>query len=167
MKKIIIITGPMGVGKSVTGKLLCDKLGRAAFIDGDWCLDIHPFVGNKETVDMAIDNIVHMARNYYKCSESDAIVLGWVISEKNIKKILSGLMDLDMKAYCITLICDENTLRNRWSNDNVTEWRDNNWLEKSIESLENYRNVSADSIVIDTSNMTIDAVAGNIIQYLV
>jgi Shikimate kinase len=49
MKKLVIINGPMGVGKSTVGKIFCDKLGRAAFIDGDWCLDIHPFVGNKET----------------------------------------------------------------------------------------------------------------------
>lgn len=62
VKKIIIVNGPMGVGKTTVGKLICNKLGRAAFIDGDWCLDIHPFVGNKETKAMAIDNILYMAK---------------------------------------------------------------------------------------------------------
>ncbi len=81
MKKFVIINGPMGVGKTTVGKILCDKLGHAAFIDGDWCLDIHPFVGNKETKSMAIDNIIHMVRNYYHCSESDTIVVSWIISE--------------------------------------------------------------------------------------
>jgi len=35
IKKFIIITGPMGVGKTTIGKGLCDKLGRTAFIDGE------------------------------------------------------------------------------------------------------------------------------------
>lgn len=30
-----------------------------AFIDGDWCMDLHPFVGNKETRDMAVNNILN------------------------------------------------------------------------------------------------------------
>ena len=80
MKKLIIINGPMGVGKTTTGKIVCDQLGRAAFIDGDWCLDIHPFVGNEETRAMAVDNIIHLAKNYYRCSACDAVVLSWIIS---------------------------------------------------------------------------------------
>jgi len=54
--RVIIINGPMGVGKTVTGKLIADKNPGTAFIDGDWCMDIHPFVGNRETKAMAIDN---------------------------------------------------------------------------------------------------------------
>ncbi len=41
MKKIIIINGPMGVGKTTIGKLLCNKLNKSAFLDGDWCFDLH------------------------------------------------------------------------------------------------------------------------------
>jgi hypothetical protein len=40
-----------------------------ASIDGDWCMDIHPFVGNRETKTMAVDNILHMVGNYRRCSE--------------------------------------------------------------------------------------------------
>ena len=45
--KVIIINGPMGVGKTVTGKLIAEKNPGTAFIDGDWCMDLHPFVGNQ------------------------------------------------------------------------------------------------------------------------
>jgi shikimate kinase len=74
MKKFITINGFMGVGKTTVGKRVCDILGRTAFIDGDWCFDIHPFIGNRETKDMAIDNILHLSKNYYKCSECDSVV---------------------------------------------------------------------------------------------
>ncbi len=52
MKKVAIINGPIGVGKTTVGKLLCNKLDKSAFIDGDWCFDLHPFIANKETKDM-------------------------------------------------------------------------------------------------------------------
>jgi deoxyadenosine/deoxycytidine kinase len=53
MKKVVIINGPIGVGKTTVGKLLCNKLNKSAFIEGDWCFDLHPFIANKETKDMA------------------------------------------------------------------------------------------------------------------
>lgn len=66
--KVVIINGPMGVGKTTVGKYIAEKYTGTAFIDGDWCLDIHPFVGNRETKTMAIDNILHMIANYKKWS---------------------------------------------------------------------------------------------------
>ena len=66
--RVIIINGPMGVGKAVTGKRIAEKKTGTAFIDGDWCMDIHPFVRNRETKAMTIDNILHMIGNYSSCS---------------------------------------------------------------------------------------------------
>ena len=62
--KVIILNGPMGVGKTTVGKYIADHCPGTAFIDGDWCLDLHPFVGNRETKAMAVDNILHMIGNY-------------------------------------------------------------------------------------------------------
>ena len=58
--KIFVLNGPMGVGKTAVGKYIADKNPGTAFIDGDWCMDIHPFIGNDETRMMAVDNILHM-----------------------------------------------------------------------------------------------------------
>ena len=66
--KVIVINGPMGVGKTTLGKYIADKYAGTAFIDGDWCIDIHPFIGNRETKTMAIDNILYLINNYKKCS---------------------------------------------------------------------------------------------------
>ena len=40
--KVIILNGPMGVGKTTVGKYIADHYPGTAFIDGDWCLDLHP-----------------------------------------------------------------------------------------------------------------------------
>lgn len=37
--KVIILNGPMGVGKTTAGKYIAEKYAGTAFIDGDWCLD--------------------------------------------------------------------------------------------------------------------------------
>lgn len=36
MKDLILLGGPMGVGKTTVGKCLRDKLAPAFFLDGDW-----------------------------------------------------------------------------------------------------------------------------------
>ncbi|MDE7292186.1 MAG: AAA family ATPase [Treponemataceae bacterium] len=86
--KVIIINGPMGVGKTTVGKHIAEKYAGTAFIDGDWCLDIHPFVGNRETKMMAIDNILHLVANYKKCSLffSNEESINFRIAEKAISQ---------------------------------------------------------------------------------
>ena len=165
MKKFIIINGPMGVGKTVTGKLLCEKIGRAAFIDGDWCLDIHPFIGNKETKSMAIDNIIYMTKNYNLCSECDIIVLSWIMSENTIEKIILGLKNIELKIYCITLICDNDSLIERWKNDKIVEWRNDEWLKQSLKSIEDFSKKNIKNM-IDSSKMSIDDVIYKIMELI-
>ena len=166
MKKLIIINGPMGVGKTTVGKIICNKLGRAAFIDGDWCLDIHPFVGNRETKAMAIDNIIYMAKNYYSCSESDTVVVSWIVSEQNTDNIISGLSDIDFQIHNIVLTCSKEALIDRWKKDAVAEWRnEEKWLTQSINSLDDFYNRKG-AYVIDTSVLSAGMVADKIIEKL-
>ena len=87
--KVIVINGPMGVGKTATGKYIAEKIPGTAFIDGDWCMDIHPFVGNRETKTMAVDNILHMIGNYQRCSECSMVVLAWLMDDPWVQKSIS------------------------------------------------------------------------------
>ena len=66
----IVINGPMGIGKTTVGTYIADSNPGTAFIDGDWCMDLHPFVGNKETRDMAVNNI---ANNRLRASEKSEV----------------------------------------------------------------------------------------------
>ncbi len=79
--KVIILNGLMGVGKTAVEKYIAEATPRTAFIDGAWCLDIHPFVGNRETKTMAVDNILHMIGNYKNCSECKMIFLVWLMDQ--------------------------------------------------------------------------------------
>ncbi len=57
-KRVIFLNGPMGAGKTTVGRLIQRSTPGCAFIDGDWCMDLEPFVGNGETRAMAADNIL-------------------------------------------------------------------------------------------------------------
>ena len=163
MKQIYLITGPMGVGKTTVGKRLCDALGRSAFIDGDWCLDIHPFVGNKETRAMAVDNIIHLIRNYVRCSECDSVVLSWIMSERTIGRIMEGIAGCGAIVHSVTLICSEDALRERWKNDTVTEWRNEEELRNSLASFDDYAH-RQNTHLIDSSGMGVEAVVARIVE---
>lgn len=134
--RVIIINGPMGVGKTTVGKAIAKKYEGTAFIDGDWCLAIHPFIGNTETKTMAIDNILHLVNNYRTCSQCKHIVLVWLIDEQWVRdSLISGIKNMGMEIREFTLWCDADELEKRWINDSICEWRTDEWLETSKKSL--------------------------------
>lgn len=155
--KVIIINGPMGVGKTTVGKYIANMNPGTAFIDGDWCLDIHPFVGNRETKTMAIDNIIHMIDNYRKCSACQMVVLVWLMDDLWVyQSIIDGISNLQMEIKSVTLICDKENLHTRWKNDKVNEWRIDKWFEISLNSLLYFETLDN---CIDTSNLSIEKIA--------
>jgi len=49
MKKYIIINGTMGAGKSTIGRRIAERLGHAAFINGDFVIEMHQYINHSET----------------------------------------------------------------------------------------------------------------------
>ncbi|MEN6413352.1 MAG: AAA family ATPase [Veillonellales bacterium] len=72
MKKLIIVNGTMGVGKSTVCQLLLDKLKPGVYLDGDWCWNMNPFIVSDENKAMVLDNIVHLLKNYLSNSGYEA-----------------------------------------------------------------------------------------------
>lgn len=160
--RVIVINGPMGVGKTTVGRYIADSCAGTAFIDGDWCMDIHPFVGNDETKAMAVDNILHMIDNYRKCSACRQIVLVWLMDDgqvlERIRESIAG-MQLDLKS--VTLVCDEKHLTDRWKNDDRCEWRTDEWLRVSLHSQEYFSSLE-DTLVTD--DMSVQQIAEAILK---
>ena len=155
--KVIILNGPMGVGKTTVGKTIADRNPGTAFIDGDWCMDIHPFVGSRETKAMAADNILHMIGNYQKCSVCSMVVLVWLMDDPWVlQTIREGLEALQAEVKYVTLVCDRENLIKRWKNDRACEWRTDEWLDVSLKSLPGF---AAMGNTIDTSCLPADRIA--------
>ena len=160
--KVIILNGPMGIGKTTVGTCIADKHPGTAFIDGDWCMDLHPFVGNRETKEMAVDNILHMIRNYRDCAECNMIVLAWLMDDAWVYEMLTaGIKEAGLEIKSVTMICDEEKLRAQWRADENCPWRTEEWLEISIKSLGNF--LQADNC-INTNGLSVEEVADRIMK---
>lgn len=161
LKKLVIINGTMGVGKTTICKGLLKELDNSVWLDGDWCWMMNPWIFSEENKKMVIENIVFILKNYLKNSTYNYVIFDWVIHEENILNlILNQLLDLQYELIWFSLICSDNTLEQRLKNrgDNTDVIKD------SILRLEKYKNM--DSIKINT-NHDIESNIQTIKQYLI
>lgn len=154
---VIVINGPMGSGKTTVGKYIAENHPGTAFIDGDWCMDIHPFVGNRETKAMAVDNILHMIGNYRKCTACRMIVVVWLMDDAWVReRMAEGIARMGLELRSVTLMCGADELTRRWKNDDRCEWRTDEWLQVSLKSLPGF---AALHDRIDTDGLSVGQVA--------
>ena len=107
MKKLYLIGGTMGVGKTTTCQVLKTKLDKSVFLDGDWCWDMHPFVVNKETMKLVLNNICTLLNNDIKCNTFENIIFCWVMHEQSIiDDILFKIIAYDCVYYSYYIFDD-------------------------------------------------------------
>ena len=163
MKKLYLIGGTMGIGKTTTCQILKRKLDRSVFIDGDWCWDMHPFMVNEETKKLVLENICMLLNNDLKCSVFDHIIFCWVMHEQSIIDDLLSHLDLkDVKVISISLVCQKEALEKRIQKDIDRGIRKPDVLARSVERLEMYQKLN--TYKIDVSNKTIEEIVKEIIK---
>jgi len=159
LKKLIIINGTMGIGKSSTCKELNKRIDRSVWLDGDWCWMMNPWVFNEENKKMVEDNIVFLLKNFLSNSTFEYVIFNWVIHREEIfKLILDELEDYKFQLHKITLICSENALVKRMKED----CRSAEVIKVSLQRLKAYE--SMNTIKIDTTNRTIQETVDKIIE---
>lgn len=163
MKKLYLIGGTMGVGKSAVCEILNEELPNSVYLDGDWCWSANPFVVNEETKAMVHDNIAHILNNFINCPVYENIVFCWVMHEQFIiDKILKSLCTDGCQVVNISLICDEGSLIRRLEKDIKSGKRTADIIARSVARIPLYEKL--DTIKIDTSGKTAEALANEIIS---
>lgn len=164
-KKLIIINGTMGVGKTAVCKKLNKKLEASVWLDGDWCWMINPFTVNDENKNMVMNNITYMLRSFLNNSSLRYVIFNWVIHEESIfDSILKPLEDLEFDVHKITLMSSEEALKKRIQQDIKDGLRDEACLERSIKRLKMYDNMDTEKI--DTSKLSIEEIVQEITDKL-
>ena len=155
MKKVYLIGGTMGVGKTTTCQLLKKELNNSVFLDGDWCWDMHPFQVNEETKEMVQDNIYHMLNNFIHCQCFEHIIFCWVMHEQSIIDDIIKHLDLNnCQLYPISLVLDEESLRKRLQKDVDNNIRNQSVIERSVQRIPLYQQLN--TIKIDVSHCSIE-----------
>lgn len=161
MKKLYLIGGTMGVGKTTVSQKLKMQLENSVFLDGDWCWDAHPFLVSEETKEMVLNNICAVLNNFLKCSAYENIIFCWAMHEQAIiDTILSRLNTADCRVIALSLICSREKLIRRLQKDISAGVRTDDVIERSISRMTFYQNL--DTIKIDTSDKSAEEAANEI-----
>jgi broad-specificity NMP kinase len=164
-KKLIIINGTMGVGKSAACRELYKSLENSVWLDGDWCWMMNPFIVNDENKNMVINNITYLLRSFLNNSSLQYIIFNWVIHMEDIfDGILEPLKDLNFEIIKITLTCSEEALKKRILKDVKLNLREESSINRSVERLEIYKNMS--TVKIDTSNLSISETVNKMVNVI-
>jgi shikimate kinase len=163
MKRLYIIGGTMGVGKTTVGQQLKKDLPNSVFLDGDWCWDADPFQVTEETKTLVQDNICHMLNNFLQCSVYETVIFCWVMHEQEIIDSIIAKLKLDnCEVKCISLIADEDNLQRRLTRDVQKGIRKEDVIARSIARIPLYQKL--DTVKVDTNNKTIAEIVAEIAQ---
>ena len=154
MKNLIVIGGPMGVGKSSVCRELLNRTDRAVWLDGDWCWMMHPWQVTGETRAMVERNIIMLLRNFLTCSAYETVIFDWVLHQDSIAHtILAGLQDLECRILRVSLVCSPEELRVRLTGDG----RAASTVDEALARLSLYP--ALETPCLDTTGLTVSQVA--------
>lgn len=166
MKKLILICGPNGVGKSTASKALHGSLSKSAYIDSEYCCSINPFELNPDTIQLFKANISALMINSFQsaCIQTVIFPYGFHGPREGIfQSVLDDLKKLDIiyEFHPIILHCelDENIRRMR--NDNRSEERIQRAIKNTRHLYDRY-----DYPKIDTTNRSVAETVNQILEMI-
>lgn len=160
-KKLVIINGVMGVGKTTTCKLLYKELDNSFWLDGDNVWVMNPFKINIENKTMVLENISYILNNFIKNKSAEYILFNWVIETEGImNELLSRVNTESVQVIKITLTCSRTELLTRIKNDIKEGLRSKENIEKSLKRYSLYEDMN--TIKLNSTNKTVKQVVEQI-----
>ena len=123
MKKLILVCGANGIGKSTACRNLIEILPASAYIDSDYCRYMNPFSFQEDEVTVVVSNIATMMMNYFGLNTIENVVFQYGfhgVRRQIFKKILALLNERGIEyAFCpIILECSVEENMRRMQLDN-------------------------------------------------
>ena len=165
MKDLILLGGPMGVGKTTVCRSLMARLDGCFWLDGDWCWTMHPFIVNDETKALVVDNIVHTLSGFLRCSRCRTALLSWVLDLPETWELLLRQLPLDgCRVHRVILTARAEVLAARVAADVAAGIREPGAVERSLARLPRYAGLPG--LHLDTTGLTPDDVAAQLLDLL-
>ena len=166
MKRLVLVGGPMGVGKSAVCRALMERFSRCLYLDGDWCWNMRPFSVTEETRALVLDNICSVLARDLRCPELDHVIFGWVLhQQETIDTILSRLPLEGVEIINISLLASPEALRTRLERDMADGRRPRDGVvERSLAYLPLYEKLN--TWKLDTTRLTPEEAAAQISRLL-
>ena len=165
MKRLFLIGGAMGIGKTTTAEALAKILPDNVLLDGDWCWKMTPFTVTEETKRMVMENITFLLGQFLKCSAYENVIFCWVMHEQSIiDAILSCIPTDDVRVIPISLVGTPEILTAHLMGDIEKGIREEDVIGRSLAYLPKY--AALDTIKIDVSNLSAEEAAKKICELI-
>ena len=150
MKRLYLIGGPMGVGKTTVCQELKRLTAPSVFLDGDWCWDMEPFQVTEEIKRMVQENIAFLLGQFLRCSAYETVIFCWVMHQQEILDSLLGALPLKgVEVRKVSLLAKPETLKQRIGGDVERGLRTWDVLDRSLERLPLYQNLDTEKLWVD------------------
>lgn len=160
---IVIINGPLGVGKTEVSWKLIEHFDRAIMLDADYIVAAHPFeIYNDARVDYLYETLAHnvawhVAHGYHN------FVVNYVFEQpESLAKLRQLLSAYDDVTYAFRLTCApdeiERRIRARSTDPDRLKWESNRFRELTAIQAENALRGDL-GFVIETTDRSVDEVA--------
>lgn len=154
MKRLIVLIGPNGVGKSTAAKEYVERYAETAYVDSDWCRVMNPFAFTEATTQTITENIYCLLRNYLTCDAVNTVIFtyGWHGVRKEIyDNVIRKLKQdrLEFKETVVVLRCSGEENIKRALKDGRDETRVKRGMEMTFSFYDAY-----DYPLIDSTDMT-------------
>lgn len=148
-KKLVMITGPAGVGKSTTVRELFRLIDGSAWLDADWCWMLNPWhqksAAQKQETEALFARILS---NYLEDEATHTVFFSWVIRYPAMFDLVTERIDYPhLQLHKIALICDPEEHLRRLVQDRRSEAS-----VQQREGMDAYLCLGAE--VIDTTDLT-------------
>lgn len=149
-KTLLLIGGPMGVGKSAVCSELLHLLQPGVYLDGDWCWNMRPFSVTDEMKAMVMDNICAILGRFLTCSELRYVIFGWVMHQQTILDQICARLPLEgVSVIQISLVAAPETLTARLMMDIAAEKRTPDVIDRSLAYLPLYQQLTTEKLSTD------------------
>ncbi|MCE5236245.1 MAG: AAA family ATPase [Clostridiaceae bacterium] len=160
-KKLIMVAGPAGVGKSAVCKELFKKIVGSAWLDGDWCWMVNPYPGKTaEQKTYAEKAFGYILDGYFNDDNTNTILFSWLIHSNFMFELVTNRITYtNYELVKVVLICDEQEHALRMLSDNREEAK-----IAARDTMDKY--LLLDAIKIDTTHLSVHETAEKILSLL-
>lgn len=165
MKKLIVILGANGVGKSTAAAELMRMLPNSAFIDSDSLRMMNPAGNSEALIHIQKLNIFDVMSNYFSSDMIKYVIFPYGVHghrKQLLEEIVRGIVGkFDVETCTVVLTCSEEENIRRMKLDS----RDNERIKRALEfSRPEYNDI--EQLKIDTTSLTPKETACAIIDTL-